>query len=119
MPVLTMPMRTPAPASGSLLSGSSASLALSARAAWLRALAVTTATRAEALPDAPTVAESLPGYEASGWAGLGAPRNTPTFRRISCVPSFHKKKRNAASITHHDRCLCPPKAATGFVGSRV
>jgi tripartite-type tricarboxylate transporter receptor subunit TctC len=48
------------------------------RAGTLRALAVTTATRSEALPDIPTVAEFVPGYEASGWLGVGAPRNTPT-----------------------------------------
>ena len=41
------------------------------------ALAVTTATRLEALPDVPTVGEFVPGYEASGWYGIGAPRNTP------------------------------------------
>jgi tripartite-type tricarboxylate transporter receptor subunit TctC len=43
----------------------------------LRALAVTTATRSDALPDVPTMGEFLPGYEASTWNGLGAPRNTP------------------------------------------
>jgi tripartite-type tricarboxylate transporter receptor subunit TctC len=43
----------------------------------LRALAVTTATRQEALPDVPAVAEFVPGYEATGWYGLGAPRDTP------------------------------------------
>jgi tripartite-type tricarboxylate transporter receptor subunit TctC len=43
----------------------------------LRALAVTTATRSETLPDVPTVAETVPGYEASTWQGLGAPKNTP------------------------------------------
>jgi tripartite-type tricarboxylate transporter receptor subunit TctC len=43
----------------------------------IRALAVTTTTRAETLPELPTVAESVPGYEASGWQGIGAPRNTP------------------------------------------
>jgi tripartite-type tricarboxylate transporter receptor subunit TctC len=48
------------------------------RAGRLRALAVTTATRLEALPDIPTVAEFVPGYEASGWYGIGAPKNTPT-----------------------------------------
>jgi tripartite-type tricarboxylate transporter receptor subunit TctC len=47
------------------------------RAGRLRALAVTTATRSPALPDVPALAESLPGYEASGWSGIGAPRNTP------------------------------------------
>jgi tripartite-type tricarboxylate transporter receptor subunit TctC len=48
------------------------------RAGKLRALAVTTATRSQALPDIPCVGEFVPGYEASGWFGLGAPRGTPT-----------------------------------------
>ena len=48
------------------------------RAGKLRALAVTTATRSEALPDIPTVGEFVPGYEASVWHGIGAPKNTPT-----------------------------------------
>jgi len=43
----------------------------------LRALAVTTATRSDALPDIPTVGEFVPGYEASTWFGLGAPKATP------------------------------------------
>ena len=47
------------------------------RAGRLRALAVTTATRSDALPDIPTVAEFLPGYEASVWYGVGVPKNTP------------------------------------------
>jgi tripartite-type tricarboxylate transporter receptor subunit TctC len=47
------------------------------RAGKLRALAVTTTTRLDALPDTPTVAEFVPGYEASFWAGFGAPKNTP------------------------------------------
>ena len=47
------------------------------RSGMLRALAVTTATRWEALPDIPTLAESLPGYEASQWYGVGAPKDTP------------------------------------------
>jgi len=47
------------------------------RAGTLRALAVTTATRSEALPDVPTVSEFVPGYEASQWYGVGAPKNTP------------------------------------------
>jgi tripartite-type tricarboxylate transporter receptor subunit TctC len=47
------------------------------RAGKLRALAVTTATRSKVLPDIPTVGEFVPGYEASAWQGVGAPRNTP------------------------------------------
>jgi tripartite-type tricarboxylate transporter receptor subunit TctC len=43
----------------------------------LRALAVTTATRWQALPDIPTVGEFVPGYEVSGWWGVGVPKNTP------------------------------------------
>jgi tripartite-type tricarboxylate transporter receptor subunit TctC len=48
------------------------------RADKLRPLAVTTATRSEALPDIPTVGEFVPGYEASGWSGIGSPINTPS-----------------------------------------
>src|SRR5258708_6288321 len=47
------------------------------RGGKLRALAVTTAARSEVLPDVPTVGEFVPGYEASGWFGVGAPRKTP------------------------------------------
>ena len=47
------------------------------RAGTLRALAVTTATRSEVLPDVPTLSESIPGFEASQWVGLVAPRDTP------------------------------------------
>jgi tripartite-type tricarboxylate transporter receptor subunit TctC len=47
------------------------------RAGKIRALAVTTASRSEALPDIPTVGDFLPGFEASYWGGVGAPRNTP------------------------------------------
>jgi len=47
------------------------------KAGRLRALAVTTGSRSEALPEIPTVGEVVPGYESSGWVGIGAPRNTP------------------------------------------
>jgi tripartite-type tricarboxylate transporter receptor subunit TctC len=43
----------------------------------LRALAVTTATRLQSLPEIPTVGDFLPGFEASQWYGVAAPRNTP------------------------------------------
>ena len=47
------------------------------RAGRVRALAVTTAARSEALPEVPTVGDSVPGFEASTWQGIGAPKNTP------------------------------------------
>jgi tripartite-type tricarboxylate transporter receptor subunit TctC len=48
------------------------------RAGKLRALAVTSATRSEVLPDIPTVSDFVPGYEGTGWQGIVAPKNTPT-----------------------------------------
>ena len=57
------------------------------RTGKLRALAVTSAARSEALPDTPTVAEFVPGYEASGWYGIGAPVKTPA----AIVDRFNKE----------------------------
>src|SRR5262249_58523388 len=57
------------------------------RAGRLRALAVTSATRSDALPGIPTVGEFLPGYEASGWFGIGAPKATPA----EIVDKLHKE----------------------------
>jgi tripartite-type tricarboxylate transporter receptor subunit TctC len=57
------------------------------RAGKLRALAVTTAKRQEVLPDVPTVAEFVPGYEASGWFGVGAPAKTPD----QIIDALHKE----------------------------
>src|SRR5262245_41900932 len=48
------------------------------RSGMLRALSVTTATRSDVLPDIPTLADFVPGYESSQWFGIGAPKNTPT-----------------------------------------
>jgi tripartite-type tricarboxylate transporter receptor subunit TctC len=53
----------------------------------LRALAVTTATRSEALPDVPPVGDFVPGFEATGWFGVGAPMNTP----IEIVDKLNKE----------------------------
>jgi tripartite-type tricarboxylate transporter receptor subunit TctC len=79
-----VPYRGAAPAVADLLSGQVQVmfdvLATSIeyiRAGKLRPLAVTTATRFEALPDIPTVGEFVPGYEVSTFFGVGAPRNTP------------------------------------------
>jgi tripartite-type tricarboxylate transporter receptor subunit TctC len=54
------------------------SLVAHIQAGRLRALAVTTTMRVDALPDVPPMADFLPGYEASFWAGVGVPKNTPT-----------------------------------------
>jgi tripartite-type tricarboxylate transporter receptor subunit TctC len=79
-----VPYRGPAEAQTAMLSGQvqvyfgplSAAVEF-IRADKLRALAVTSAMRSEALPGIPTVAEFVPGYEASGWFGVGAPKDTP------------------------------------------
>jgi tripartite-type tricarboxylate transporter receptor subunit TctC len=82
--MLHVPYRGSPPAFTDLIAGqvqvtfqtTSASIA-HVRAGTLRALAVTTTTRSEVLPDLPSVSEFVPGYEASAVWGLGAPRNTP------------------------------------------
>ena len=79
-----VPYRGGGPAQSGLLGGQaqvlfttpSASIAY-IRAGMLRPLAVTTTTRSDALPDIPTVGEFVPGYEASYWSGICAPKNTP------------------------------------------
>ena len=82
--MLLVPYRGMAPAVTDLLGGQVQVLFNSLpasigyiKADRLRALAVTTATRAELLPDIPTISEFFPGYEASQWYGLGVPANTP------------------------------------------
>jgi tripartite-type tricarboxylate transporter receptor subunit TctC len=60
-----------------VLLGATTALIASINAGEVRAVAVTAATRLEALPDVPTIAETIPGYEASDWFGLGAPKGTP------------------------------------------
>jgi tripartite-type tricarboxylate transporter receptor subunit TctC len=57
--------------------GTSASTLEYVRAGTLRALGVTTSTRSAAVPDLPAIAETVPGYEATAWFGVGAPRATP------------------------------------------
>jgi len=80
-----VPYRGGAPALTDLISGQVQVMFLSPaasieyiRSGRLRALAVTSATRWEGLPDLPTVVDFLPGYEASVWFGVGAPKNTPS-----------------------------------------
>ena len=65
---------------------------------------MTTATRSEVLPDIPTVGEFVPGYEASGWQGIGAPRNTPADivdklnREINAALADPKMKARLAEL---------------------
>jgi tripartite-type tricarboxylate transporter receptor subunit TctC len=79
-----VPFRGGAPAMAALIAGQvqaffcATPTSFSGVNAGMRALAVTTATRLNALPDVPTVGESLQGYEVSLWYGIGAPRDTPT-----------------------------------------
>jgi tripartite-type tricarboxylate transporter receptor subunit TctC len=74
------------------------------RTGKLRALAVTTVKRSAALPGIPTVGEFLPGYEASQWYGLGAPKNTPAEiveklnRRINAALADPKIKARLADL---------------------
>ena len=82
--MLHVPYRGEAPALVDLLGGqvqvmidTLSTAIVHIRSGKLRPLAVTDATRAAVLPDIPTVSEFLPGYEATGWTGIGAPRGTP------------------------------------------
>jgi tripartite-type tricarboxylate transporter receptor subunit TctC len=78
----------------------------------LRALAVTTATRSEALPDAPSVGDFVPGYEVIAWFGVGAPRNTP----VAIVDKLNKEI-NAALANPEMKARISSMGAAPFVGS--
>jgi tripartite-type tricarboxylate transporter receptor subunit TctC len=78
----------------------------------LRALAVTGATRSDALPDIPYIGEFVPGYEASGWQGIGAPRNTPTE-----VVDKLNKEINAALADPKMKARLADLGSTPFVNS--
>jgi tripartite-type tricarboxylate transporter receptor subunit TctC len=69
--------RRPAGGPGAVTFASSSSAMGYVASGKLRALAVTGAERIESLPDVPTIAEFVPGYEMTAWYGIGAPRNTP------------------------------------------
>jgi tripartite-type tricarboxylate transporter receptor subunit TctC len=75
------------------------------KAGKLRALGVTSATRAEVLPDIPAVSEFVPGYEGIGWQGIGAPRNTPAEiidklnKEISAILTDPKMKARIAELS--------------------
>ena len=82
------------------------------RAGRLRALAVTTATRSDALPDVPTVGEILPGYEASAWFGVGAPKATPTE-----IVEKLNKEINAALADPNMKARLADLGGTALAGS--
>ena len=82
------------------------------KAGKLRALAVTTATRSEMLPDVPTVGEFVPGYEASTWSGVGAPKATPTE-----IIEKLNKEINAALADHKIKARLADLGSTPLVGS--
>jgi tripartite-type tricarboxylate transporter receptor subunit TctC len=83
------------------------------KAGKLRALAVTTAMRSEALPDIPRVADFLPGFEATGWFGVGAPKNTSAEivdtlnREINAGLSNPKIKAQLADLGGGELALSP------------
>jgi len=78
----------------------------------LRALAVTTASRSEVLPDIPTVGEFLPGYDASAWTGVGAPRNTPAE-----IIEKLNREINAGLEDPKLKARCTDQGLAAFVGS--
>jgi tripartite-type tricarboxylate transporter receptor subunit TctC len=114
-----VPYRGGAPALTDLLGGqvqimfdSMASSIEHIRAGTLRALAVTTVMRSEALPNIPTVADSVPGYEASAFFGIGAPKSTP-----SEVVERLNKEVNAALADHKVKSRLADFAGTILRGS--
>ena len=82
------------------------------RGGKLRALAVTTATRSPVLPDIPTVAEFVPGYESSFWTGVGAPKNTPAE-----IVDKLNKEINAALADSKMKTRLAELGATALPGS--
>jgi len=82
------------------------------RSGKLRALAVTTATRSPVLPDIPTVAEFVPGYESSFWTGVGAPKNTPAE-----IVDKLNKEINAALADSKMKTRLAELGATALPGS--
>ena len=78
----------------------------------LRALAVTTAARSDALPDVPTVAETVPGYEASSWSGVCAPSGTP-----AAIVAMLNKEINAALTDPTIKARLASMGSTAITGS--
>ena len=77
------------------------------RAGKLRALAVCTVTRSDALPDVPTVAEFVPGYESSGYFGFGALTHEP-----------HRSAIIDSTFAEANGGQCPPNAMKAVIGGK-
>jgi tripartite-type tricarboxylate transporter receptor subunit TctC len=117
--MVNIPYRGTAPAIAALLGGQvqGSFVALPGSIAYikagrLRAIAVTTAMRSEALPDIPTVAEFVPGYEASVWYGIGAPAKTS-----SEIVDKLNKEVNAALADPKMKALFENLGGTAIAGS--
>jgi tripartite-type tricarboxylate transporter receptor subunit TctC len=114
-----VPYRGGAPALTDLIGGQVQLMFISAgasieyvRAGKLRALAISSATRSEAMPDIPTVGESVPGYEMSSWFGVGAPRQTP----VDIINRLNKEI-NAGLADPNIKARLADADATPFVAS--
>ena len=92
--------------------GTTASSLEYVRTGKLRALAVTIERRLDALPDIPTVGDFVPGYEASNWYGIGAPRNTP----VEVIEKLNKET-NAGLADPKIKAQIADLGATPFGGS--
>jgi tripartite-type tricarboxylate transporter receptor subunit TctC len=117
--MLNVPYRGAVPALTGLLAGDVQILfgtvpeaAGSIRAGKVRALGVTTKIRLEALPDIPTVGDFVPGYEVSGWNGVGAPKNTP----VEIIDKLNMEM-NAALADREIKARLAALGATAFAGS--
>jgi tripartite-type tricarboxylate transporter receptor subunit TctC len=117
--MMHIPYRGGAPAITDLIAGrvqvtftSPQGLIAHIRAGKLRALAVTTAARSEALPDVPPVGDFVPGFEATGWFGVGAPMNTPAE-----IVDKLNQEINAALADPGMKARISDMGATAFVSS--
>jgi tripartite-type tricarboxylate transporter receptor subunit TctC len=94
------------------------------RVGRLRALGVTTTNRSELLPDIPAIGEFLPGYTASAWHGIGAPKNTPTElvellnRQINTGLADSRLKKRIADLGYQTYATSPAEFAK-FIGDET
>jgi tripartite-type tricarboxylate transporter receptor subunit TctC len=95
------------------------------RSGKLRALAVTTAARSPALPDTPAMREILPGYEASGWLGIGAPKNTPREiievlnREVNACLADAKTKARFIELGYYQPSPMSPSELGRFIAADI